>query len=30
MTGYIGYFIAAIIVGYFLGCIQTGYFVEKS
>ena len=29
MTGYIGYFIAAIIVGYFLGCIQTGYFVGR-
>ena len=29
MTGYIGYFIVAIIVGYFLGCIQTGYFVGR-
>ena len=29
MAGYIGYFVAAIIVGYFLGCIQTGYFVGR-
>ena len=29
MTGYIGYFVGAVIVGYLLGCIQTGYFVGK-
>jgi glycerol-3-phosphate acyltransferase PlsY len=29
MAGYMGYFVAAVVIGYFCGCLQSGYIIGK-